>query len=97
MAEDKPTGTATSIDHSTMFAVPATSGSTPNEASENDGAQRVPNRKSVTGTTRKKSTVPTSSDSTIPVVTTTDKPAHSARSARITRSPYRGREAASGR
>ena len=57
MAAPSPSGTATIIAISEVAKVPSTSGSTPKLASPNSGVHFVPNRKSPTPTSPKKTMV----------------------------------------
>jgi hypothetical protein len=75
--------------HAVTSSVPATSGSTPNDAGSNSGAQSVPVRKSTIEISWKNSNAGTKSATTIPTVVATETNAHRARSALTTSSPQR--------
>src|SRR5215207_3199165 len=95
MAAPRPKGTQTRQAQAVTSNVPATSGSTPNEAGSNSGAQSAPVRKSTIETSRKNSIAGSNSATTMPTVVATDTNAQRARTTLTTSSPQRLREARS--
>ena len=79
MAASRPSGRQITAAMSVTTIVPESSGSTPNLAFLKSGAHSVPVKKSTGLTARKKSTLGTTSASTIPTVTTIENAAHANR------------------
>src|SRR3712207_5948857 len=92
MAAPSPNGRHTTSAQTVTRIVPVTRGNTPNSGLANSGAHDVPVRKSTRLTSPKNSIVGTSRASTMPTVVATDTSAASRSSARMTRSPCRGRD-----
>src|SRR5688500_2315177 len=78
-----------SADQNEITNVPTTSGTTPNFASRNSGAQVVPKKKSVGPTSRKKSIDGTTSETTMPTVVRTEIAAATKRTTWTACSPQR--------
>src|SRR5690606_31665572 len=85
----RPAGSATAIAMEDVMSVPATSGSTPNSLWRNAGVHTVPNRNSVTRTSRKNANVSATSTATRPAVTRTEPAAPRTSADSMTRSARR--------
>ncbi len=79
------------------LSVPTTSGRTPKLDGAINGDHSVPVKNSPTLTSWKNSTVGSASATTIPIVVSTDTPAHASSTSLISVSPYRRREMVSRR
>ncbi len=93
IAAPSPNGTATRSAITVVHNVAVTRGRTPNEASANRGAQRVPKRNSSTGTSAKKLSDGISSAMRMPTVVMTVMPAATRKPSLMRNSPGRRRPA----
>src|ERR671912_2742052 len=86
MALSNPIGSATSIAMLDTRTVPATSGRTPKLGVANRGVHSVPNRKSVSGTSRRKANVSTARTTIMPAVVPMESRAQRSSAHSMTRS-----------